>query len=177
MDGRALAEELGVGDDGDVGAAEGPLDDAGGSDRHGGLVDHHRLAREERPDLARGLLDVGEVGRAVRALGRGHAEVGELAVGDGVRGAEHELEPTVLQPFPHEVVEPGLEDRDLPPLEALHLAGVHVGADHVVADVREAGAGGESHVSGTDDSDLAHDSSASRTQARSSRTRRSRGSR
>ena len=156
MDGRALAEELGVGDDGDVGAAEGPLDDAGGADRHGGLVDHDRLARQERPDLAGGVLDVGQVGRAVGALRRGHAEVGELAVGDGVLGAEHELEPTVVQPFPHEVVEPGLEDRDLAALEALDLVGVDVGADDVVADVGEAGAGGEPDVPGADDSDLAH---------------------
>ena len=45
---------------------------------------------QERADLAGGVLDVGQVGRAVGALRRGHAEVGELAVGDRVRGAEHE---------------------------------------------------------------------------------------
>ena len=49
-------------------------------DRHGRLVDDHGLARQHRADLAGGGLDVGEVGRAVVALGGGDAEVGELAV-------------------------------------------------------------------------------------------------
>ena len=157
MDGRALAEELGVRDDGDVGAAEGPLDDPGGADRHGRLVDHHRLARAgaarsraRRPRCRRGRPSRRRPAAWARTGRRTRSRRTAFAAPSTKRSRPS------CEPFAHEVVEAGLEDRDLAALEALDLVGVDVGADHVVADVGEAGAGGEPDVARPDDSDLAH---------------------
>ncbi len=156
MDGRSLAQELGVGHHRDVAAAQGPLHDPGRAHRHGGLVDDDRLARQQRADLSGRGVDVGEVGGAVGALRRGHAQVGELAVRDRLGRPHHEPEASVLQALAHEVVEARLEDGDLAPLQPGHLLLVDVGADHVVADVGEARPGGEADVAGADHRDLAH---------------------
>ena len=83
VDGRALAEELGVRHDVHVGAAEHLLDDTGRADRHRRLVDDDGLGAQQRADLGGRRLDVGEVGRAVVALRRRHAEEDELGVGGG----------------------------------------------------------------------------------------------
>src|SRR5690606_29818802 len=91
VDRRALPEELGVGDDGDVVPPQHPLDDPGRADRHRRLVDDHRLARQVGADLAGGRLDVGQVGRPVLGLGGRHAQVGEL--GGGRRGGGPDDEP------------------------------------------------------------------------------------
>src|SRR2546423_672056 len=58
---RALAQELGVRHDVHVGPSQCLLDDACRPDGDGGLVDHHRLGRQHRPDLGRGGLDVREI--------------------------------------------------------------------------------------------------------------------
>ena len=78
VDGGALPEELRVRHDVHVGTAEHPLDDPGRAHRHRRLVDDDGVGRERRADLGGGRLDVGEVGRAVGALRRRHAQVDEL---------------------------------------------------------------------------------------------------
>ena len=148
VDGRALAQELGVGHHGHVAAAQRLLDPAGGADRHRRLVDHHGARRQDRGDLGGRLLDVAQVGRAVRALRGGHAQVGEL----GARRRRSAAPSTKLsrpesQALAHQLVEPGLEDRDLAPRQALDLLGHHVGADHVVPEMGEARAGGQTRRS------------------------------
>ena len=45
---RALAQELGIGDDPHVVALQHALDHAGRTDRHGGLVDHDRAGPQRR---------------------------------------------------------------------------------------------------------------------------------
>ena len=154
---RALAEELGVGHDVHVGALQRPLDHPGRADRHRRLVDDDRLGRQHGADLAGGRLDVAEVGRAVGALGRGHAQVDEL----GRRRRRRRRRPRSSGgrcPGP-----PGRGRRGpastmgtSPRLRALDLVGVDVGADDLVAEVGEARAGRQPDVTGPDDSDIGH---------------------
>ena len=153
---RALAQELRVRHDLHVGSVEHPLDDAGRADRHRRLVDDDALVRQVRRDLPGRRLDVGEVGAAVLALRRRHAQERDLAVLDGVGGAEHELEPTRAEPLVDEAVEAVLDDRDLARRQPRDLVGIDVGADHLVAEVGEAGTGREAHVAGSDDGDPRH---------------------
>ena len=110
---RALTEELGVGHHDHVVAAQHPLDHPGRSDRHRRLVDHHGLRRQHGTDLAGGRLDVGQVGGTVVALGRRHAQVGELGGRHGVGRPDHEAEPPTLQTLPDQRLEAGLDDRHL----------------------------------------------------------------
>jgi hypothetical protein len=69
LDGGALAQELGVGDDveeaaGDPVALDGAADPLVGVDRNGGLFDDDLVAGERARNLAGDGLDVGEVGVA-----------------------------------------------------------------------------------------------------------------
>ena len=156
VDRRALPQELRVRHHVDVAAPQGLLDLAGRAHRHGRLVHHDRLGGQQGGDLPGGGLDVAEVGGTVAALGGGHAQVVELALGDGLGGAEHEAQPTGLQALAHQLLEAGLEDGDLPPRQPLHLLGDDVGADHVVAQMGEARTGRETDVPGPDDRDVGH---------------------
>ena len=90
----ALAEELGVGDDDDVGAADDALDEADGAHRHGRLVHDDRPVGEVRRDLRRGRRHAREVGRAVLGLRRLDAEEHELCALHRVGGALHGTETT-----------------------------------------------------------------------------------
>ena len=135
MDRRALAQELGVGHDDHVVAAEHPLDRPGRADGDRGLVDDDGLGRQDRADLAGRGLDVGQVGRAVLALRRGHAQVGELGVLGGVLGAEDEAEPPELEVLGHDGVEPGLDDRYLALGQGRDPPLVDIGTDDVVPEV------------------------------------------
>ena len=155
MDGRSLPQELGVGHHEDVVAAEGLLDDAGRPDGHRGLVHDHGLGFEDGTDLVGGGLDVREVGRPVVPHRRRNAQVDELGAAHGAGRTDDELEPAVAHRLPDDVVEPGFDDGDLAPLEPGDPLGVDVGAHHLVADVGEAGAGGQADVPTADDGDLA----------------------
>src|SRR5205807_4178734 len=113
--GRTLPQELGVGHDEHVGATQSALDDTGGPDRDGGLVDDHRLGVEDGTDLTGGGLDVAHVGRAVGALGGGDAQEDELGARRGPGGAQHERQPSPVEPLPHQLFQPRLHDGDLAP--------------------------------------------------------------
>src|SRR5688572_7036563 len=54
----------------------------------------------------------------------------------------------------HDGLEPRLEDRDFAAVQARDLALVDVETEHVVAGVREAGAGDETDIAGADDGDV-----------------------
>ncbi len=155
MHGGALAEELRVRDHEHVVSLQGPLDHPGGPHGHRGLVDHDGLGLEVGADLRGGILDIGEVGRTVLSLGRGHAQVHELGVGHRVAGTEDERELPGPQALVDEVVEASLEDGDLTSAERFDLLGDHVGAHDVVAEVGQAGAGGQTDIPGSDDGDPA----------------------
>jgi len=111
-------------------------------------------------DLGGDGVDGGEVGGSAFAHGGGDAEEEDLdgffvAAGDGCGGADAELEPAGGGAFGDEVGEAGFEDADLASLEAFDLGDVDVGADDAVAEVGEAGGGGEADVPGPDDGDAA----------------------
>ena len=55
---------------------------------------------------------------------------------------------------PDQCLQPGLVDRDAAGLEQLDLGLVHVQAQHVVAEVGQAGAGHEADIAGSDDGDF-----------------------
>ena len=102
-DRRALAEELGVRRDADVlgGAPASPSMRCTMRVEPTGIVDLLITTvpgREHRRDLARHGVDEREVGRAVVALGRRHAEEHELGVARRVRRAEHEPQPARPRP-------------------------------------------------------------------------------
>ena len=65
-----------------------------------------------------------------------------------------EAEATVAQAFSDKLAETGLVHRQVSVTEPLDARLVHVKADDVVADVRQAGSGNEADVAGADDSDL-----------------------
>ena len=153
---RALAQELGVRHHDHVVAPEHPLDHPGRADRHRRLVDHHGLGRQHGPDLAGRRLDVGQVGRAVVALGRGHAQVGELGGAGGVLGAHDEAEASALHALADQGLEARLDDGDLALAQAGDPVLVDVGAHHVVAEGREARRRGQTHVPRPDHRDLRH---------------------
>ena len=109
-----------------------------------------------RRDLAGRRLDVRQVGAAVVALRRRHAEEGDVAVLDGVGRADDEAEASRSQALVDQPVEAVLDDRDLPGRQAGDLVGVDVGADDLVAEVGEAGSGGQPDVARPDDGDPRH---------------------
>jgi hypothetical protein len=70
-DRRALAQKFRVGGHHHVGRRVGlvdqPLDFVAGADRHGRFCHHHGEAGEHRGDLARGRMDIGQIGVAIAA--------------------------------------------------------------------------------------------------------------
>jgi hypothetical protein len=109
-----------------------------------------------RCDVAGGLLDVAEVGAAVFTLGRRDAEERHLTGLHGALATDDERQSPRGQTFGDELVEAVLDDRHLAARQRLDLRRVDVRADHVVAQVGEAGAGGEPDVSGSDHCDPRH---------------------
>ena len=141
MDRRALAEELGVGHHRHVGPAQHALDHLRGADGNGRLVHDDRSFFEVVADLGGRGLEVAEVGGAVLALGRGHAQVDELGVRHGHHGAQDEAQPTGTQTIGHEVLQTRFDDRDLTAIQPIDLVRYDVGTDDVVAEMRETGGG------------------------------------
>ena len=64
-----------------------------------------------------------------------------------------EGEPAVLDVVLHQLVEAGLEDGHAPVAQAFDLGAVLVDADHIDAELREAGARDEADIAGADDGD------------------------
>ncbi len=150
-DRRALAQEFRIGGDHDVGGRIGLADDAldlvAGADRHGRFGDDHGEAVQRRGDLARGGVDIGEIGMAVAAPRR-RADRDEHRIGLRDRRLQvgGEAEPPGLDVAGDQRIEARLEDRNLAPLQRVDLAGVLVDAGDVVAEIRKAGAGDQPHI-------------------------------
>ena len=109
--------------------------------------------RKRRADLGGRRLDVAEIGRAVVALRRRHAQEHDVGAGRRGGGAEHELEPAGGPGGRDDLGQPLLDDGDLTPVEQVDLVGVDVGADHVVTELRQTGTRRETDVAGPDDRD------------------------
>ena len=117
FDGRAFAQELGVGDDRGLVAravrVDDLLDHPAGADRNGRLGDDELRPVHVLGDRVRDFFDVAEVGRAVRLRRRADGDE------DGARGADGfvevggEAQPALADVLADELVEPRLVDRDL----------------------------------------------------------------
>jgi len=153
VDGGALAEELGIGHHVDVGAREALAHGLRGADGDGGLGDHDGARREHAADLLDGGVEVREVRAAVRVLRRRQAEEDELAVPQYLRRAVGESQPPRREALAQEVVETRLQDRRGAGAEGREARGTRLDAPDVVAEVREARAGGEADVARADDAD------------------------
>ena len=127
------------------------LDLVAGADRHRRFGDHHREAVERGGDLARGVIDEGEVGVAVAAA-RGRADGDEHGVGGLDRRLQRagEFQPPGLHIGGDQVVEPGLEDRHFAAAERGDFPCVLVDAGHLVTEIGKAGPGDEADIAGAD---------------------------
>ena len=105
---------------------------------------------EHRSDLGGGGLDVPEVGPAVGALGRRHAQEHDVGVGRRGRGADLEPQPSGREALGDDVGQALLDDRDLAAAQPRDAVLVDVGAHDVVAEMGQAGTGGEADVADTD---------------------------
>ena len=155
LDGGAFAQELRVGHDGEIGIRAGLADDAldlvAGADRHRRLGDDDRVAVELTRDLARRVVDVGQIGMAVAAPRR-RADGDEDGIGRAHRrrriGREKQTRlPRVLR---DQIVEAGFEDRDLAAAQRLDLARVLVDAGDHVAEIGKACAGHQPDIARPD---------------------------
>ena len=96
---------------------------------------------------------VAQIRRAV-LVGRGaDGDEDDPAVRHALGGIGGEAEPAGGGVRPHQIVEPGLVDRDAPGLQRLDLGGVDVDAEHLVADLRQHGPLDQADVAGTEDGD------------------------
>ena len=154
-DRRALAQELGVGGNDDVGLWIGLANDAldliAGADRNGRLGHHDGEAGQRLRDLFRGGIDIGEIGMTVAAARR-RADRDEDSIGirDRLGQIGGELQPLGLHVGRDQLVEPGLVDRDLAAMKSRDLLLVLVDADDVVTEIRKAGSGHQSHIARAD---------------------------
>ncbi len=106
--------------------------------------------QQVRSDLPGHRLDEGEVGRAVVALGSGHAEEDELGAGHCRGGADHEAEAAGGHAFGHQLLEMVLDDGHPAALEHGHLGLVGVAAGDPVAEGGEGGGRGQPDVADAD---------------------------
>ena len=105
-------------------------------------------------DLAHRFVNVAEVGFAARAPGRrADRDENRLGLRHGTREVGGERQPPGRAVVGHQHIEAGLEDRDLPPLQALDLGSVGVDADHLGAEFRKAGPRNQTDIPGADHCD------------------------
>ena len=129
-------------------AADDVADLDGGADRHGALVDDDLVAVHRAGDLAGDAKHVLQVGGAVLAGRRADGDEDDLRL-RGRRAPERGREGQALLALvpPDHLLEPGLVDGDLAPLQHPDLGRVLVDADDLVAVLGEAGAGNQPDVS------------------------------
>jgi acyl carrier protein len=158
LDRRAFLQEFGVGDHA-VGRGRASLaqlvgdrlaDPVGGADGHGALVDHHLVVGHAAADVAGGGQHVLHVGRAVLVGGRAHGDELHGAVLHRAVDVGGELQPAGGDVALHHGLQAGFVDGDAAAFQDPDLFRVHVQAEHMVADFRQAGAAHEAHVPGSD---------------------------
>ena len=127
------------------------LDFVAGADRHGRFGDDHGEARQRRGDLARGGVDVAQIGVAIAAPRR-RADRDEHRIGLGDRRGKigGKIQPPGLDVGGDQRIEAGLENRDFAAAQAGDLVAVLVHAGDLVAEIRKAGAGHQPHIARAD---------------------------
>jgi len=156
-DGRAFAQEFGVGDDivalgGDAVEVKHAANPLAGMDRDGTLFDNDFVAVDGTGNLRDHSLDVREVGGAGIALGRADGDEDSLALLDGCCqiGGEGDTAPSMAS---EKLGQMALEDGHAAIAEGLHFGFVLVHAEDLVADLGKTDSSYESDVSGPDHTD------------------------
>ena len=101
-------------------------------------------------DGARHREHVAQVRRAVLARGGAHGDQVKQPVLDGPRRIGRELDAAGFRIALDQGFKARLVNRHLAAIQALDLGRIHVHADHVIAGVRQAGAGDETHIAGAE---------------------------
>jgi hypothetical protein len=162
VDGGALLEEFGVGDDGEgqVLATRGQLCGdggahlVGGADGYGGFVHHDLEAGHVAADVARGGQHVFQVGAAVFVRRGADGDELDVAEGHGLRRVGGEAQAAGFNVGLDQFAQAGLVDGHAAVVEDGDLGGVDVEAADAVAEVGQTGAGDEADVAGADDGDV-----------------------
>ena len=162
---RSFAQELGVGGDVEIDVragilGHGPLELFRGVHRHGAFLDEQAVAGHVLGDLAADLFDVGHVGLAPIARRGADGDEDDLGERGAFLDGRRELQPAGGDVAVNHFFEPRLVDGHFAAFQDLDLALVVVHAQHVVADLGEAGARNQSDVSGSNNCDF-HGESAS----------------
>ncbi len=158
LDRRALAQEFRVRHHRDVGVGprlgDDPLDLVAGPDRHGRFGDDDGETRHRGRDLARGHVDVAEVGMAVAAPRR-RADRDEHRLGLGDRPGEvgGEIEPLLAHIGGDQAIEVRLEDGNVAVAQPRDLGGILVDAGDLMTEIGKACPGHEPDISGADHGD------------------------
>ncbi len=157
---RAFAQELRVGRDveldlGGEPLADDPLDEPGGADRNGALVDDDLVVADVLRDVDGRLLDVRQVRAPVFGRRGRHADEDELRLRatPSPRSVVNRSRPA-SRPRWTTSSRPGSWIGIWPPAQLLDLLRDDVDAGHFVTEVGEAGAGDETDVPGAHDRDL-----------------------
>ena len=164
LDGRALTQKLRVGDHLEpvVCPAEAQLLLHPGSDfpsrphRHRAFIDNHLVAIHRSGNGTRRIFDVPQVGASVIRGGGSHRDEDHVVRLHGGRKVRRERQPAGLRRSRNYIVQPGLENRDLPRLQPFDLAGIDIHACHLVSEVRKACPADQAYVAGADDGYGAH---------------------
>ena len=159
FDGETFAEEFGVAHHvelhlGLAVALDGFGHLVAGAHGHGALVHDDLVARHGGGDVAGHDLDETQIDGAVGLRRGGHGDEDDVGVLDAFAGAGGETEAPGGDVALDHFFEARLVDGDAAGLEHLHLVGVVIDADDVVADLGKAGAGDEADVAGANDGEF-----------------------
>jgi hypothetical protein len=130
-----------------IGFAYQPLDLVAGPDRHSRFGDHDGESGQRARDLARGGVDVAEIGMAIAAPRR-RSDRDE----DGVSFRHRRLQVGRKAQAPrlhigrHQRIEPGLKNRNLAAQQGRDLVAVLVHAGDLMAEIGKTGAGHQPHI-------------------------------
>jgi hypothetical protein len=157
FNGRALLQELGIADHAEwlLGLLANDLaDPLRRSGRHRALVHDDFVAVERLADFFCHREHVTQVRGPVLARGRADGDEHHIGALDRLRQAGGEGQPLLGAVAAHELLEPGLINRDAAAVQGADLGGILVHANDGVARFREAGSNDEPDVSSSDDGDL-----------------------
>ena len=125
-----------------------------GADRHGRFVDDHLVAVDVGADRPGDIEHVGKVGRTVLVRRRSDADEDDTAGSYGSRGIGGEGQPALVEIARDHGFQPRLENRDDAEFQSLDLIAVDIDADHLMADVGEAGASHQANIARPKNSDF-----------------------
>jgi hypothetical protein len=161
-DRRAFLQELRIGHHGELRAGlaalelflDGRAHPFRGAHGHGGLVDHYPVVVHVAADVARGGEHIAHVGGAVLVRRGPHGDELHRTMGHAFLHICRETQTPRRHVVLDHLLQAGLVNGYDARLQLGDLAFVDVEAKHVVAEVGKAGAGHESDVTGSDNSDF-----------------------